>query len=192
MDKTCLFCNKYYKVIPCLFERSKYCSRSCKDKDLINRRTGSNHPMFGRKRPDLVLLNKSKRHIDLVTNFHKGRKRSEKTKKLIGIKSRESRLESKWWQGLTNPYKLPNYDSKISKKYYIPKKIRRLVLERDDYTCKECNKNFRNNSKLLHIHHIIPRRNGGTNKLENLISYCYVCHKRKDYNLIQLEKNNVL
>jgi len=51
---------------------------------------------------------------------------------------------------------------------------RTQVLQRDRYTCQSCRKKFKANQ--LSIHHIIPRREGGTNQMENLITLCWKCH----------------
>ena len=51
--------------------------------------------------------------------------------------------------------------------------IRQQVLKRDNYTCQDC---FRK-ARSLDVHHIIPRKKGGTNDLNNLISYCPECHR---------------
>ena len=52
---------------------------------------------------------------------------------------------------------------------------RKLALERDDYTCQRCRAKVE--SFLLHVHHKIPLKEGGTNLLDNLICYCNSCHK---------------
>ncbi len=46
------------------------------------------------------------------------------------------------------------------------------VLERDGYKCYICHK-----TTNLHVHHIIPRQEGGTDEMENLITLCAGCHK---------------
>jgi HNH endonuclease len=51
--------------------------------------------------------------------------------------------------------------------------IRQQVLERDNYTCRECGQPI----QRLDVHHKIPRRKGGLDILENLISLCRKCHK---------------
>lgn len=45
------------------------------------------------------------------------------------------------------------------------------VLERDKYQCYICGKNTN-----LHIHHIVPRRLGGSDDIENLVALCSGCH----------------
>jgi hypothetical protein len=52
-------------------------------------------------------------------------------------------------------------------------KLKQQVLQRDKFTCQRCDTTDR---KLL-IHHKIAIRNGGTDKLDNLITYCFSCHK---------------
>ena len=48
-------------------------------------------------------------------------------------------------------------------------------MERDEYTCRRCN-----NKKDLDVHHIIKRKDGGTDDLSNLLSLCRSCHKTVD------------
>jgi 5-methylcytosine-specific restriction endonuclease McrA len=50
--------------------------------------------------------------------------------------------------------------------------IRLQVLERDGFVCQYCGC-----ANKLDVHHIIPRRNGGLDTLDNLISYCRMCHR---------------
>jgi 5-methylcytosine-specific restriction endonuclease McrA len=55
----------------------------------------------------------------------------------------------------------------------IPPRVRREVLTRDRYRCrrKGCN-----HTRLLDLHHIIPRVEGGTNDPSNLVTLCSGCH----------------
>lgn len=46
-------------------------------------------------------------------------------------------------------------------------------LNRDNYTCQCCG----TKKGTLHVHHIIYRRNGGADTLDNLIILCEKCHK---------------
>ena len=48
------------------------------------------------------------------------------------------------------------------------------VLNRDNYTCQCCKKK----KGTMHVHHIIYRSNGGSNKMDNLITLCEDCHKK--------------
>lgn len=53
--------------------------------------------------------------------------------------------------------------------------VRYFVFARDEYTCQVCKKK----NKILHIHHIIYRSEGGTNRADNLITVCIDCHTSK-------------
>lgn len=59
-------------------------------------------------------------------------------------------------------------------------KIRQEVLYRDQYTCQICQKV---GDSSLHIHHILKRREGGTDHLDNLLTVCNKCHKSADSKL---------
>jgi hypothetical protein len=50
--------------------------------------------------------------------------------------------------------------------------IRIQTLERDSYQCQHCGKKDK-----LEIHHLIPRRKGGLDVLENTLTVCRKCHK---------------
>jgi 5-methylcytosine-specific restriction endonuclease McrA len=56
----------------------------------------------------------------------------------------------------------------------IPPRIRRQVLARDRHRCRApgCDR-----TRFLEVHHITPRRHGGTNKPENLVTLCAACHR---------------
>ncbi len=61
---------------------------------------------------------------------------------------------------------------------------RKIVLDRDQYRCRICgksslNEEYQNFSKLkldVEVHHIIPRKLGGSDSFENLITLCHSCH----------------
>lgn len=55
-------------------------------------------------------------------------------------------------------------------------KIRRRVLDRDNYTCQDCLVYLPQNTGFLHIHHIKRLLDGGTNTDKNLITLCRNCH----------------
>jgi len=66
--------------------------------------------------------------------------------------------------------------------------VRKIVLERDNYTCVKCKNNCENCKRdlkekgkiKLQVHHIIPVRKGGPNSLDNLITVCQFCNQRLD------------
>ena len=49
---------------------------------------------------------------------------------------------------------------------------REPVLNRDNHCCVKCEE-----SRSLHVHHVIPRKLGGSDELSNLITLCAACHK---------------
>ena len=54
------------------------------------------------------------------------------------------------------------------------KELRELVLERDKHRCQRCG-----GQKKLHVHHLRPKRAGGLDKEENLLSLCHPCHRKE-------------
>lgn len=50
---------------------------------------------------------------------------------------------------------------------------RKKVLERDGYKCANCGEPDNRN---LEVHHIVPLKDGGSNKLSNLKTLCLDCH----------------
>ncbi len=58
---------------------------------------------------------------------------------------------------------------------YIPLKIRKKTLQRDNFTCQKCG--FQDlSSEELELHHIRPRVLGGEDFEENLVTLCFICH----------------
>lgn len=51
-------------------------------------------------------------------------------------------------------------------------KLKDMVKDRDDYRCQICG--F---ESFLEVHHIVPRKFGGSHSLENLITLCTSCHR---------------
>lgn len=86
---------------------------------------------------------------------------------------------------LTDDRQAPSHDRRI------PDDIRFLVLERDHYKCQKCGwshaiANPSDPRKLLEPHHKIHHAKGGENSVENLITFCNVCHDK-----IHAQKNTV-
>jgi hypothetical protein len=58
--------------------------------------------------------------------------------------------------------------------------VREAVLERDNYKCRFCEiteeEHRSEYDRGLSAHHITPRRDGGSDTLENLITVCQSCH----------------
>jgi 5-methylcytosine-specific restriction endonuclease McrA len=63
------------------------------------------------------------------------------------------------------------------------KRIRKLILERDNYTCQICGSHPAFESQLV-IDHKIPVSKGGSNKKSNLWALCRWCDKQKKDSII--------
>lgn len=59
--------------------------------------------------------------------------------------------------------------------------VRDEVLARDENKCVMCSfpDGFERRSRTLHVHHITPLKEGGTNKVENLATLCNICHREE-------------
>lgn len=73
--------------------------------------------------------------------------------------------------------------------------LREAVLFRDNHKCQ--NPNCKGNSKILSVHHLVYRSEGGTNAPTNLITLCTDCHTPKNhkkggflYDWMKSEKKN--
>lgn len=66
--------------------------------------------------------------------------------------------------------------------YYGPewRRLRAIILTRDNYICQRCGATERTCGKRLHVHHIIPKQYApsilAANHPDNLITLCYFCH----------------
>jgi len=65
----------------------------------------------------------------------------------------------------------------------IPDQVRRQVLQRDEYRCRNCGWNHDkwnpSDPRHLEAHHIDPHAQGGANTPNNLITLCNVCHDQE-------------
>lgn len=142
--------------------------------------SGKNNGMYRKKRLDVIRLNKSKKHIEQVRNFHLGRKRSLSTRRLIGEKSKESNLKKGWWKREKNPAWKGGITYIRNKlvSYYDYKVWRDFILKRDDYQCLMCL-----SKKDLQVHHIIPVYENKKKiiDIDNGLTLCKYCHKMMHY-----------
>ena len=53
------------------------------------------------------------------------------------------------------------------------------ILKRDNYTCQDCGKVFKEDGVWPDTHHILPKHDGGEDAPENLITLCEECHHQK-------------
>ena len=60
----------------------------------------------------------------------------------------------------------------------VTEKMRRKVMERDNYTCRICGK-YMPDGKGIHIDHITPLSKYGKTRLSNLQTLCVECNRKK-------------
>ena len=74
-----------------------------------------------------------------------------------------------------------NSDDKGEKeRINLKKSDKKIILERDNYTCRYCKKRDYHFKSSLHIHHI--DYNPQNNDLDNLITLCFRCHRNTNLN----------
>jgi len=61
------------------------------------------------------------------------------------------------------------------------RKLREVVLKRDNYLCVQCRKDGRL-TEATDVDHILNKAKGGTDSIDNLQSLCDSCHKIKTAN----------
>jgi hypothetical protein len=66
--------------------------------------------------------------------------------------------------------------------------LRKQVLLRDEYTCQTCYKS----DPILEVHHLIPKRFGGLDSLNNLTTQCEKCHTLLNFSLIGIKKSSFI
>lgn len=76
----------------------------------------------------------------------------------------------------------------MAKREPIPKKLRFEVFKRDRFTCRYCGRKAPD--VVLHVDHIDPVANGGTNEITNLVTACQDCNLGKGARL--LSENEVM
>lgn len=78
---------------------------------------------------------------------------------------------------------------------------RKRILKRDNFRCQSSTlltkgkpccypDGFKRRSRELHVHHIIPRSEGGTDDDENLITLCHICHRKMGESHCRVQKIN--
>ena len=65
---------------------------------------------------------------------------------------------------------LTGVDYQRGKQYQLAN-LREAVFVRDQYKCRICHKGVED-GKVLHVHHIVPRSSGGTDRINNLMTVC--------------------
>jgi len=92
-------------------------------------------------------------------------------------------LECKEWGHICPVYfvasPITETEQKRRKGRYIPFSIKMRVTRRDNYTCQECGKHYRE----VEFDHIIPVSKGGSSEEHNIRLTCYDCNREKSNNV---------
>ena len=74
-----------------------------------------------------------------------------------------------------------DYQNGVQKGY---ENVKAYVRERDNCTCQHCR--GKSKDKRLEVHHLVHRRDGGSDRPENLITLCKTCHDKYHAGKIKL------
>lgn len=83
------------------------------------------------------------------------------------------------WRGGGPVYRSPDYQWKIA---------RFACYDRDGWLCQDCGceclrareANRVDPTRCIQAHHVVPRRHGGLDDLENLVTLCLSCHRKRE------------
>ncbi len=81
--------------------------------------------------------------------------------------------------GCQRQYYRKTYLEKVKNGQIAILKLRFEVLKRDGFSCQYCGRNPKEDKIKLNIDHIIPRKEGGKDSYENLITSCFDCNSGK-------------
>jgi len=159
---TCLNCGKNWLDYPCRFAKKKYCSKDCSNQSPLRievtrkRSIGNKWGALRKITPEL------RKRLSIIQT---GKKRPNDSKAKKGAKNPN-------WKGGVSP---ENKRIRRSSKFF---EWRKKVFERDNYTCRKCNK--RGNE--LHPHHIKPFSSYPKLRFEisNGLTLCAKCHRKTD------------
>ena len=65
---------------------------------------------------------------------------------------------------------------------------RTKVLERDNYTCQMCGRNFKEDGVKLEVDHIMPVAKGGSDNISNLQTLCFDCNRGKSDKILNSQQ----
>jgi len=154
------------------------------------------HPCYkDEKRNKKISKTLKGRHISPKTEFKKGlvsngrkwtKEQKDHMSKIMKEKFKQGLIyvytkNDKWY------FKYLTYKTrKYNRSFYGDdwNKIRLLIYNRDNFTCKKCGISLKDCRKkynqALHIHHKVPFLISFDNSLDNLITLCPKCHKEEE------------
>lgn len=121
-----------------------------------------------------------------ITPWNKGRAMSEEQKEKLRIQRADPEYRERQADRQRGD-KSPNWRGGVatanlrSPQDWKWKQRRAECYERDDWTCQDCGvKCGVKGPRRIQAHHIIARRNGGSDKLSNLVTLCASCHHKRE------------
>jgi endogenous inhibitor of DNA gyrase (YacG/DUF329 family) len=177
-EAICEQCGKVHTVMPKM-TRGRFCSHACFGQWMKeNAPSGPDNPKYGKKygRPAHLPPPPTKSCVVCGKEFvtkqsHMFRRKCCSKECLAVLQSTQIAGANNFnWKGGYTPYYGPNWRSQ-----------RRLVRQRDNYTCQRCGITEQALNRELDVHHI--RRFGDfadyrqANQGSNLVSLCNACHK---------------
>lgn len=164
MKKSCLVCGGEYKTKPSHFTRRKYCSFGCYDLARTVTLRGANNPCWRGGKPKCF---DCKKELPF-----RGRKRCDPCRR----KWCRGKNHYNWQGGKTSA-------GQTIRNSYQMKEWRKLVFERDRFTCQSCGKN----GGELEADHIKPFAHFPELRLElsNGRTLCKECHKKTDTYMVK-------
>jgi len=67
--------------------------------------------------------------------------------------------------------------------------LREYILHRDDHKCQHCK--GKSGDKILQLHHIRGKKEGATNRLEELLTLCRTCHDKHHKGIISVSAKDI-
>ncbi len=171
----CLKCGKGFHVPPVRAATAKYCSRACKYAD---REAATKITKICRV-CEKEFQTWQAQDNDFCSYRCAFDARVRKVKKLCAYCGKEFWVKRAESETLCCSWgcRVARLHSRMSRrsnpKYW--KKVRLRILNRDGWTCQKCHLVSFNGK--LHVHHVIHRKNGGTEDDDNLITLCNPCHR---------------
>ena len=187
----CKYCGKEINRRPCRINKSNvYCNNSCQLKYEYETGLRDNFKIGIKARK--INQVKMKEHNWLNDKTSRDKLKEVMQTDEYRLKSSLSKLGSKNGMFGKKPW---NYiDGKYKKwgnayRGFNWKKIKKMVKERDNFTCVKCGKK-ETNKEWLQVHHIVPYRLTQDNSLDNLVTLCSKCHGKSEPRYLKIKKIN--
>lgn len=178
VEKTCERCGDTFKVYPYRSDTARFCSTECSAQN-ISDVEGEEHPRWQGGKEEYTCENCG----EAFKRYPRKNQSKYCSKECYREASKElfSGEDNPVWRGGWEKYYGPNWDEQ-----------REAAIERDDYRCQDCLKPAYKMDKSPDVHH--KKRLGWfreeydapewwerANQLDNLVSLCPSCHKKREW-----------